>query len=74
MLAMVCWMILHTGTPFCSATVPLQQAVQIRDSISADTAGSDVGPPYVVRQGSDLYRVALAARVVQISDAGRRVE
>ena len=69
MLAMVCWMILHSGTPFCSTAVPLPEAIWMRNSLNADTSGSDIGPPYVVRQGSDLYKVAAAAR---ISDVGPR--
>ena len=62
MLAMVCWMILHTGMPYCSAPVTLPDAIRIHDSLNADTSGSDVGPAYVVRQGSDMYRVAVIAR------------
>lgn len=66
MLAMVCWMILHSGTPFCSVPVSFADAIWLRNSLNADTSGSDIGPPYVVRQGTDLYRVAVAARIGDI--------
>jgi hypothetical protein len=74
MLAMVCWMILQSGTPFCSAPVPFSEAVWIRNSLNADIYGPNVGPPYMVRQGSNLFKVALATRVSQADIAFRQIQ